>query len=119
MLRVWQVPIGELKVGLARHRALLFKFLADSSNLKSRILRGSYTGRRPAVWGGVGQDPDVTDQSSACRVLVCLDPDEFAQLRPVLAAAGVRKKACYGALRVLHAQHPVRAEVPIAVCAPA
>ncbi len=45
---VWQVPIGELKVGLARHRALIFKFLADSSNLKSRILRGSYTGWRTA-----------------------------------------------------------------------
>ena len=45
MLLGWQVPIGELKVGVARHRVLLFKFLADSSNLKCRILRGSYTGR--------------------------------------------------------------------------
>ena len=51
VLLVWQVPIGELKVGLARHRALLFKFLADSSNLKCRILRGSYTGRRAAGLG--------------------------------------------------------------------
>ena len=42
-----QVPIGALKVGLARHRALLFKFLADSSNLKCRVLRGSYTGWHP------------------------------------------------------------------------
>ncbi len=49
VLLVRQVPIGELKVGLARHRALLFKFLADSSNLKSRILRGSYTGWRGAA----------------------------------------------------------------------
>ena len=44
LMRDWQIPIGELKVGLARHRVLLFKFLADSSNLKCRILRGSYTG---------------------------------------------------------------------------
>ena len=50
VLLVCQVPIGELKIGLARHRALLFKFLADSSNLKSRILRGSYTGWRAAGW---------------------------------------------------------------------
>lgn len=31
-------------MGLSRHRALLFKFLADASNLKCRVLRGPYTG---------------------------------------------------------------------------
>lgn len=39
-----QVPIGSLNVGLSRHRAVLFKYLADASSLKCRLLRGSYIG---------------------------------------------------------------------------
>ncbi|KAM0829711.1 hypothetical protein ACQ4PT_066712 [Festuca glaucescens] len=39
------VPLGQLKTGLARHRALLFKVLADSLDVPCRLLKGrQYTG---------------------------------------------------------------------------
>uniref|UniRef100_A0ACD5Z3N9 Uncharacterized protein n=1 Tax=Avena sativa TaxID=4498 RepID=A0ACD5Z3N9_AVESA len=39
------VPLGQLKNGLARHRALLFKVLADSLDVPCRLLKGrQYTG---------------------------------------------------------------------------
>ena len=39
------LPLGALPVGLARHRALLFKALADASELPCQLLRGpSYLG---------------------------------------------------------------------------
>lgn len=36
------LPIGALRVGLARHRSLLFKSLADASELPCRLLRGRF-----------------------------------------------------------------------------
>ena len=36
------LPIGALSVGLARHRSLLFKSLADASELPCRLLRGRF-----------------------------------------------------------------------------
>ncbi|KAG6670455.1 hypothetical protein I3843_Q063400 [Carya illinoinensis] len=59
MLRAWQsliyslkatlgsmvLPLGSLTIGLARHRALLFKVLADSVGLPCRLVKGQqYTG---------------------------------------------------------------------------
>ncbi|XP_068658358.1 probable serine/threonine-protein kinase SIS8 [Aristolochia californica] len=39
------LPLGQLKIGLARHRALLFKVLADSVGLPCRLVKGQqYTG---------------------------------------------------------------------------
>ncbi|OIT39610.1 PREDICTED: serine/threonine-protein kinase EDR1 [Nicotiana attenuata] len=39
------LPIGSLKVGLSRHRALLFKVLADHVGIPCRLVKGShYTG---------------------------------------------------------------------------
>ncbi|KAJ1281014.1 hypothetical protein BS78_04G276100 [Paspalum vaginatum] len=39
------VPLGQLKIGLARHRALLFKVLADGLDVPCRLLKGKqYTG---------------------------------------------------------------------------
>ncbi|KAL3631716.1 Serine/threonine-protein kinase edr1 [Castilleja foliolosa] len=39
------LPIGSLRIGLSRHRALLFKTLADSVGLPCRLVKGShYTG---------------------------------------------------------------------------
>ncbi|RLN11290.1 serine/threonine-protein kinase EDR1-like [Panicum miliaceum] len=39
------IPLGRLKVGLARHRALLFKVLADSIAVPCRLVKGrQYTG---------------------------------------------------------------------------
>ncbi|GJN00225.1 hypothetical protein PR202_ga17640 [Eleusine coracana subsp. coracana] len=39
------IPLGRLRVGLARHRALLFKVLADSLAIPCRLVRGrQYTG---------------------------------------------------------------------------
>ncbi|KAI4311000.1 hypothetical protein MLD38_035938 [Melastoma candidum] len=39
------LPIGSINIGLSRHRALLFKVLADSINLQCRLVKGShYTG---------------------------------------------------------------------------
>jgi Ethylene-responsive protein kinase Le-CTR1 len=42
------VPIGLIRVGLARHRALLFKYLADETGvLRCCVVRGkAYTGER-------------------------------------------------------------------------
>lgn len=36
--------IGEVKVGLARHRALLFKSLADACRLPCKAVRGEHLG---------------------------------------------------------------------------
>ncbi|KAI3881798.1 hypothetical protein MKX03_002812, partial [Papaver bracteatum] len=36
------IPIGSLDLGLSRHRALLFKVLADRINLPCRLVKGSY-----------------------------------------------------------------------------
>jgi len=38
------LPIGEVKVGLARHRALLFKSLADACRLPCKVVRGERLG---------------------------------------------------------------------------
>ncbi|GAV64229.1 Pkinase_Tyr domain-containing protein/EDR1 domain-containing protein [Cephalotus follicularis] len=39
------LPIGSINIGLSRHRALLFKILADSIRLPCRLVKGShYTG---------------------------------------------------------------------------
>ncbi|XP_076949416.1 putative serine/threonine-protein kinase SIS8 isoform X2 [Bidens hawaiensis] len=39
------LPLGELSVGMARHRALLFKVLADSVGIPCRLVKGKqYTG---------------------------------------------------------------------------
>ncbi|KAL9249166.1 putative serine/threonine-protein kinase SIS8 [Drosera capensis] len=38
------LPLGSLTIGLARHRALLFKVLADSISLPCRLVKGQYTG---------------------------------------------------------------------------
>ena len=42
------LPIGALSVGLARHRALLFKTLADACELPCRLLRGPAVGVHPS-----------------------------------------------------------------------
>ncbi len=42
------LPIGALSVGLARHRALLFKTLADACELPCRLLRGPAIGVHPS-----------------------------------------------------------------------
>ncbi|KAM7278834.1 hypothetical protein ACFE04_005968 [Oxalis oulophora] len=64
ILRAWQnlsyrlkatlgsmvLPIGSLTIGLARHRALLFKVLADSVGLPCRLVKGQqYTGSDDAA----------------------------------------------------------------------
>ncbi|KAH9296134.1 hypothetical protein KI387_039722 [Taxus chinensis] len=36
------LPLGQLKVGLARHRALLFKVLADCVGIPCRLVKGRY-----------------------------------------------------------------------------
>ncbi|KAI3978278.1 hypothetical protein MKX01_003441 [Papaver californicum] len=36
------IPIGSIDLGLSRHRALLFKVLADHINLPCRLVKGSY-----------------------------------------------------------------------------
>nr|KYP74421.1 Serine/threonine-protein kinase CTR1 [Cajanus cajan] len=39
------LPLGSLNIGLSRHRALLFKVLADNINMPCRLVKGShYTG---------------------------------------------------------------------------
>ncbi|XAR68394.1 Non-specific serine/threonine protein kinase [Bertholletia excelsa] len=44
------VPLGSLKIGLARHRALMFKVLADSVGILCRLVKGQqYTGADDAA----------------------------------------------------------------------
>lgn len=43
------LPIGALRVGLPRHRALLFKALADACELPCRMLRGPFIGAYHAL----------------------------------------------------------------------
>ncbi|KAL2934221.1 putative serine/threonine-protein kinase SIS8 [Bienertia sinuspersici] len=44
-LRSMVLPLGSLTIGLARHRALLFKVLADSVDIPCRLVKGQlYTG---------------------------------------------------------------------------
>ncbi|XVF57302.1 hypothetical protein PTKIN_Ptkin06aG0194400 [Pterospermum kingtungense] len=44
-LQTSMFPIGSINIGLSRHRALLFKVLADSMKLPCRLVKGShYTG---------------------------------------------------------------------------
>ncbi|KAK2986018.1 hypothetical protein RJ640_005110 [Escallonia rubra] len=44
-LRSMVLPLGSLKIGMARHRALLFKVLADSVGLPCRLVKGQqFTG---------------------------------------------------------------------------
>ena len=59
------LPIGALSVGLARHRALLFKALADASELPCRLLRGKfYLGTRSCLFGA------PTGHWSTCKMCV-------------------------------------------------
>ncbi|XWS55956.1 hypothetical protein CRYUN_Cryun09bG0044400 [Craigia yunnanensis] len=60
------VPIGSLSVGLCRHRALLFKVLADTINLPCRIVKGCKYCKR--------------DDASSCLVRFGLDREYLADL---------------------------------------
>ncbi|XP_077236064.1 putative serine/threonine-protein kinase SIS8 [Tasmannia lanceolata] len=51
------LPLGQLKIGLARHRALLFKVLADSVGLPCRLVKGQqYTGSDDVAMNFVNVD---------------------------------------------------------------
>lgn len=39
------IYIGQLSIGLARHRALLFKTLADACRLPCKMVRGKHLGK--------------------------------------------------------------------------
>ncbi|KAF2289763.1 hypothetical protein GH714_038523 [Hevea brasiliensis] len=60
------VPIGSLSVGLCRHRALLFKVLADTIDLPCRIARGCKYCKR--------------DDASSCLVRFGLDREYLVDL---------------------------------------
>ncbi len=64
------LPIGALSVGLARHRALLFKTLADACELPCRLLRGPAIGMHPSCTEHINKTSRlcITDkqQISAC-----------------------------------------------------
>ncbi|KAK3035898.1 hypothetical protein RJ639_033399, partial [Escallonia herrerae] len=56
-LRSMVLPLGSLKIGLARHRALLFKVLADSVGLPCRLVKGQqYTGSDDVAMNFVKSD---------------------------------------------------------------
>ncbi|GMI96635.1 SUGAR-INSENSITIVE 1, CONSTITUTIVE TRIPLE RESPONSE 1 [Hibiscus trionum] len=60
------VPIGSLSIGLCRHRALLFKVLADMIDLPCRIAKGCKYCKR--------------DDASSCLVRFGLDREYFVDL---------------------------------------
>ncbi|PWA70673.1 protein kinase [Artemisia annua] len=60
------LPMGSLSVGLCRHRALLFKFLADTINLPCRIAKGCRYCRR--------------DDASSCLVRSDIDKESLVDL---------------------------------------
>ncbi|XP_002962883.2 probable serine/threonine-protein kinase SIS8 [Selaginella moellendorffii] len=72
---VW--PLGMLGVGLARHRALLFKVLADCVNLPCRLVKGNhYTGVEDGVLNILKADDGrefIIDLMGAPGTLIPLD----------------------------------------------
>uniref|UniRef100_A0A2P2KJL1 non-specific serine/threonine protein kinase n=1 Tax=Rhizophora mucronata TaxID=61149 RepID=A0A2P2KJL1_RHIMU len=60
------VPIGNLSIGLCRHRALLFKVLADTIDLPCRIAKGCRFCKR--------------DDASSCLVLFGIDREYLVDL---------------------------------------
>ena len=59
--------IGQLKNGLARHRALLFKTLADARSLSCKMLRGEHLSKAHSA-------VSVATVASVCSLLMLLDP---------------------------------------------
>lgn len=47
------VPIGEIMFGVCRHRAILFKYLADRLNIPCRLVRGDYADGEGHAWNVV------------------------------------------------------------------
>lgn len=64
MYRSVVIPLGNLKYGAARHRALLFKLLADSLNIRCQLRRGD-----PA---GADEDMAVNAVMLDGKVCVCV-----------------------------------------------
>ncbi|KAK9814388.1 hypothetical protein WJX72_005059 [[Myrmecia] bisecta] len=72
------VPIGRLTVGLSRHRALLFKLLADACDLPCQLLRGKF------YTGGKGDRAVVMVKCEGKETMVDLiiEPGRLLPVRP-------------------------------------
>ena len=72
------LPIGSLAVGLPRHRALLFKTLADACELPCRMLRGSAIGRPNLIHRNCHL---LLQGACQCHYKACLPPKHEASSR--------------------------------------
>ncbi|KAL6001478.1 hypothetical protein ACLOJK_007216 [Asimina triloba] len=93
------LPLGQLKIGLARHRALLFKVLADSVGVPCRLIKGQqYTGADDGAMNIVKIDGReyIVDVMAEPGTLIPSDAvgpqmeyeDPFYELSPICRGAG-------------------------------
>ncbi|KAK6127737.1 hypothetical protein DH2020_038513 [Rehmannia glutinosa] len=77
------LPIGSLTVGLARHRALLFKVLADSLGIPCRLVKGhQFTGSMTEYIVDLMADPGTLIPSDAAGAHIDYE-DSFPSTAPV------------------------------------
>ncbi|TKV93737.1 hypothetical protein SEVIR_9G245700v4 [Setaria viridis] len=71
------LPIGRIEIGLSRHRALLFKILADSVGIPCKLVKGShYTGVEDDAFSIIKMDNDreyLVDVMAAPGTLIPAD----------------------------------------------
>ncbi|XP_077225178.1 putative serine/threonine-protein kinase SIS8 [Tasmannia lanceolata] len=77
------LPLGCLEIGLSRHRALLFKVLADRINLPCRLVKGSYyTGTDEGAVNLIKVDHEseyIIDLMGAPGTLIPAEPSSLLQ----------------------------------------
>ncbi|KAK4804991.1 hypothetical protein SAY86_004808 [Trapa natans] len=89
------LPIGSINIGLSRHRALLFKILADDINFPCRLVKGS-------LYTGVDED--------AVNIIKLVDEREF--LVDLMAAPGALIPVDFSITKEDNPYNPKSTQVP-------
>ena len=88
------VPLGYLTHGVCRHRALLFKYLADRLDIPSRLVRGDYGGPRGGhAWNVVKLENKILGGDDYFVVDVMHDQTQLYQENSPMAKNYKRKDA--------------------------
>ncbi len=76
------LPIGTLDVGVCRHRAIVFKYLADRLGIKARLIRGNHGGGSGHAWNVVMIDEKyyIVDVSLHPGELIEINPDDQGEV---------------------------------------
>ncbi|GAB2211486.1 hypothetical protein Drorol1_Dr00024800 [Drosera rotundifolia] len=75
-------PVGSLKIGLSRHRALLFKVLAEIVGIQCRLVKGShYTGveEDAVIIIKLNERESLVDLMAAPGTLIPVEPSSFKE----------------------------------------